>query len=156
MYEDNSNTNNTSEDNNYNIIVNGNPVKKTRGRQKIPMRKIEKDSDKMITFSKWRSGVYKKASELVTLTGCEIGLLVFSPARKAFSFAQPSFDFIVKRFMGRRQLEPPSMPYNMDGERHAKIDQLIKRYNDVLEFFDIERNKEEILKGLVAGKPMNN
>ncbi|CAN1128232.1 hypothetical protein LINPERHAP2_LOCUS4506 [Linum perenne] len=58
MYEDNSNTNNTSEDNNYNIIVNGNPVKKTRGRQKIPMRKIEKDSDKMITFSKWRSGVY--------------------------------------------------------------------------------------------------
>ncbi|CAN1128231.1 hypothetical protein LINPERHAP2_LOCUS4505 [Linum perenne] len=32
--------------------------------------------------------------------------------------------------MGRRQLEPPSMPYNMDGERHAKIDQLIKRSVD--------------------------
>ncbi|CAN1316461.1 Agamous-like MADS-box protein AGL62 [Linum perenne] len=154
MYDDDSNTNNTSEDNN--ITINGNPVKKTRGRQKIPMSKIEKDSDKMITFSKRRSGIYKKASELVTLTGCEIGFLVFSPAGKAFSFAHPPFDYIVKRFMGRGQLKPVSMPYNMDGVRQARIDQLTERCNDVLEFFDTECKKEDILKGLVDGHPMNN
>ncbi|CAN1223477.1 Agamous-like MADS-box protein AGL62 [Linum perenne] len=156
MYEDNNNTNNTNDDTNNNITSNGNSVKKTRGKQKIHMSKIEKDSDKMITFSKRRSGIYKKASELATLTGCEIGFLVFSPAGKAFSFADPSFDYIMKRFMGCKQLEPASMPYNMDGLRQARIDQLAERYNDVLEFFYIERKKEGILKGLVAGKPMNN
>ncbi|CAN1223818.1 Agamous-like MADS-box protein AGL62 [Linum perenne] len=110
----------------------------------------------MTTFSKRRSGIYKKASELATLTGCEIGFLVFSPSGKAFSFAHPSFDYIMKRFMGCRQLEPSSMPYNMDGMRQARIDQLAERYNDVLTFFETERKKEGILKGLVAGKPMNN
>ncbi|CAN1224614.1 Agamous-like MADS-box protein AGL61 [Linum perenne] len=120
------------------------------------MRKIEKDSDKMITFSKRRGGIYKKASELVTLTGCEIGFLVFSPAGKAFSFANSSFDDLVKRFMERRQLEPSLMPYNMEGLRQAKIDQLTERYNKILEVFDTDKKKEVILKGLVAGKPMNN
>ncbi|CAN1126300.1 Agamous-like MADS-box protein AGL62 [Linum perenne] len=148
--------NNTSDDNNNNITINGNPVKKTRGRQKIQMSKIEKDLDKMITFSKWRSGIYKKASELATLTGCEIGFLVFLPAGKAFSFAHPSLDYKMKWFMGCGQLEPPSMPYNMDGLRQARINQLTERYNDVLEFFNTEHKKEGILKGLVAGKPMNN
>ncbi|CAN1760572.1 Agamous-like MADS-box protein AGL62 [Linum perenne] len=96
------------------------------------MSKIEKDSEKMITFSKRRSGIYKKASELATLTGCERAFLVFLPAGKAFSFADPSLDYIMKRFMECGLLEPPSMPYNMDGLRQARIDQLTERYNDVL------------------------
>ncbi|CAN1768397.1 Agamous-like MADS-box protein AGL62 [Linum perenne] len=158
MYDDSSNNNNnTSEDNNNNNInTNGNPVKKTKGKQKIPMRTIEKDSEKMNTFSKRRGGIYKKASELVTLTACEIGFLVFSPTGKALGFAHPSFEYIAKRFTGRGQLEPPPFPYNMDGLRQARIDQLTETYNDTLEVFDTNRSTVVTLKGLVAGKPMNN
>ncbi|CAN1167555.1 Agamous-like MADS-box protein AGL62, partial [Linum perenne] len=107
------------------------------------------------SFSKRRSGIYKKASAIATLTGCERAFLVFLPAGKAFSFADPSLDYIMKRFMECGLLEPPSMPYNMDGLRQARIDQLTERYNDVLNS-STQRKKEGILKGLVAGKPMNN
>ncbi|KAM3393953.1 hypothetical protein P3S68_002954 [Capsicum galapagoense] len=39
--------------------------KKTAGRRKIPLVKIEKDANRYSTFSKRCSGLYKKASELV-------------------------------------------------------------------------------------------
>ena len=67
-------------------------AKKTRGRQKIEMKKIENENDRMIAFSKRRSGIYKKASELVTLTGAEIGIVVFSPSGKLFTFGHPSLE----------------------------------------------------------------
>ncbi|XP_051120419.1 agamous-like MADS-box protein AGL62 [Andrographis paniculata] len=49
------------------------------GRRKIAMQKIEKETNLLVTFSKRRSGVFKKASELCTLTGAEDGVVVFSP-----------------------------------------------------------------------------
>ena len=48
-------------------------AKKTKGRQKI-----ENEDGRSITFSKRRSGIYKKASELMTLTGSKIAILLFS------------------------------------------------------------------------------
>ncbi|CAN1122628.1 Agamous-like MADS-box protein AGL62 [Linum perenne] len=150
MNDDNS----SSEDSNDNIDVNENPMKKTRGRQKIEMRKIEKQSDKMITFSKRRGGIYKKASELVAMTGCKIGFLVFSPAGKAFTFAHPSFDYIANRFRRPEQLEP--MAENLEDLMQARVDQLAERYSESRDVFRAEQKKEVILKGLVAGKPMDN
>ncbi|CAN1122409.1 Agamous-like MADS-box protein AGL62 [Linum perenne] len=120
------------------------------------MRQIEKDSDKMITFSKRRGGIYRKVNELVTLTDCDIGFLVFSPTGKAFSFGDPSFDYIANRFMGREQPEPPSIASNMEVPRQARNDQLVESYREILDVFDTEKRKEAILKGLFAGMPMNN
>jgi pheromone receptor transcription factor len=68
--------------------------KKTKGRQKIEMEKIENEDDRLITFSKCRSSIYKKASELVTLCGAEVGVVIFSPARKPFSFGHPSVESV--------------------------------------------------------------
>ncbi|CAN1122457.1 Agamous-like MADS-box protein AGL62 [Linum perenne] len=120
------------------------------------MRQIEKDSDKMITFSKRRGGIYRKVNELVTLTDCDIGFLVFSPTGKAYSFGDPSFDYIANRFMGHEQPEPQSIASNMEGLRQARNDQLVESYREILDVFDTEKKKEVILKGLFAGKPMNN
>ena len=43
------------------------------------MKKIENKDDRIITLSKRRSGIYKKANELVTLTNAEIGVVVPPP-----------------------------------------------------------------------------
>ncbi|KAH9679303.1 Agamous-like MADS-box protein AGL61 [Citrus sinensis] len=51
----------------------------------------------MITFSKRRSGIHKKASELVTLTGAEIGIVVFSPSGKPISFGHPSLEAVANQ-----------------------------------------------------------
>ncbi|XP_057248264.1 agamous-like MADS-box protein AGL62 [Beta vulgaris subsp. vulgaris] len=63
------------------------------------MARMEKDSNRQVTFSKRRCGLFKKASELCTLCGAEATIIVFSPGRKAFSFGHPSVETIINRFL---------------------------------------------------------
>ncbi|KAK6791872.1 hypothetical protein RDI58_010953 [Solanum bulbocastanum] len=72
--------------------------KKTKGCQKIPMRKIENMVALLTTFSKRREDLYKKASELVTECDADIGIMMISPAGKPHSFFHPTADAIVSRF----------------------------------------------------------
>ncbi|WMV25995.1 hypothetical protein MTR67_019380 [Solanum verrucosum] len=72
--------------------------KKTKGRQKIPIKKIENKDALLTTFSKRREGLYKKASELVTECDVDIGIMMISPAGKPHSFFHPTVDAIISRF----------------------------------------------------------
>ncbi|KAK2965351.1 hypothetical protein RJ640_013814 [Escallonia rubra] len=65
------------------------------GKKKIEIKKKEKESDRMVTFSKRRRGLFKKAHELHTKTGAEVAILVFSPAGNPYSHGEPSFDATV-------------------------------------------------------------
>ncbi|KAK3002698.1 hypothetical protein RJ639_019937 [Escallonia herrerae] len=69
------------------------------GKKKIEIKKKEKESDRMVTFSKRRRGLFKKAHELHTKTGAEVAILVFSPAGNPYSHGEPSFDATVDKFM---------------------------------------------------------
>ena len=73
--------------------------KKTNGRQKIEIKKLENKSNKQVTFSKRRSGLFKKACELSILCGAEVAALVFSPNGKLFCFGHPSVDATVRRYV---------------------------------------------------------
>ncbi|KAH0734369.1 agamous-like MADS-box protein AGL62 [Solanum tuberosum] len=72
--------------------------KKTKGRQKIPMKKIENKDAMFATFTKRREGLYKKASELVTECDVDIGIMMISPAGKPHSFIHPIVDAVISRF----------------------------------------------------------
>ncbi|KAM3382851.1 agamous-like MADS-box protein AGL29 [Capsicum galapagoense] len=72
--------------------------KKGKGRRKIPMKKIEKRDDLYASFSKRRSGLYKKASELVRECDVDVGMIIFSPTGKPYSFFHPTVDAIVSCF----------------------------------------------------------
>ncbi|WCJ38832.1 Histidine kinase- DNA gyrase B- and HSP90-like ATPase family protein [Euphorbia peplus] len=61
------------------------------------MMKIEKVKVKFVTFLKHRSKIYRKASELVTLT--QIAFMVYSPSGKPFMFPHPSMVTIDIRFL---------------------------------------------------------
>ena len=50
------------------------PGKKTRGRVKIPMEYIKNKLRRYTTFSKRKSNIMKKAYELSTLTGTQVGI----------------------------------------------------------------------------------
>ncbi|MFQ6655959.1 hypothetical protein Gotur_026271 [Gossypium turneri] len=56
--------------------------KKTKGKQKIEIKIIENEDGRLIVFSKRRTRIYKKISELSTLCGGEILFIIFSPAGK--------------------------------------------------------------------------
>ncbi|GFQ03683.1 agamous-like mads-box protein agl61, partial [Phtheirospermum japonicum] len=69
------------------------------GRRKIPLdQKIQKKSNRQVTFTKRRQGLFRKASELSVLCGAEIAILVRSPAGKIFAFGSPSADAVMGRF----------------------------------------------------------
>ncbi|CAL0320715.1 unnamed protein product [Lupinus luteus] len=84
---------------------NSNP-KRSKGRQKIEMKKMTNESNLQVTFSKRRTGLFKKASELCTLCGAEVALVVFSPSDKAFSYGHPNVNAVIDRYMMKPQ--PPN------------------------------------------------
>lgn len=74
-------------------------VRSNKGRQKIEMKKMQNESNLQVTFSKRRFGLFKKASELCTLCGAEILMIVFSPGGKVFSFGHPGVKDLIDRFL---------------------------------------------------------
>ena len=67
-------------------------VMKNLGHQKIKMVKMENESNLHATFSKRCTSILKKTSEIITLCGVELGLVVLSPAQMVYSFGHPSVD----------------------------------------------------------------
>ncbi|XP_059624082.1 agamous-like MADS-box protein AGL61 [Cornus florida] len=84
--------------------------KKSLGRRKIQMKMIPEKDARQVAFSKRRSGLFKKANELCTLTDCEVAVIVFSPGGKAFSFGHPCVDTIMKRFLGESPMPIADKP----------------------------------------------
>ncbi|MFQ6652748.1 hypothetical protein Gotur_024469 [Gossypium turneri] len=76
---------------------------KTKGKQKIEIKIIENADDRLIAFSKRRTGIYKKISEPSTLCVGEILFIIFSLAGKPYSFGHPSFESVAKCFSNTNQ-----------------------------------------------------
>ncbi|KAL9443889.1 hypothetical protein AB3S75_017130 [Citrus x aurantiifolia] len=53
----------------------------------------------MVTFSKRRQGLFKKAEEYANITGSQIAVLVFSPAGNPYVHGSPSFDAVIDKFL---------------------------------------------------------
>ncbi|XP_008787358.1 agamous-like MADS-box protein AGL29 [Phoenix dactylifera] len=73
--------------------------KTTKGKQKIEIRRIKNEEVRQICFSKRRSGLFTKASDLSTLCGSDIAVLVFSPGGKPYSFGSPDINPVIDRFL---------------------------------------------------------
>ncbi|MCD7449257.1 hypothetical protein HAX54_050997 [Datura stramonium] len=77
--------------------------KKTAGRQKVPLVKIENEANRYAAYSKRRSGLFKTASELVRGCGVDLGIVLSSPTGKPLSFVHPTADVVIDRFMNPTQ-----------------------------------------------------
>ncbi|CAN1808544.1 Agamous-like MADS-box protein AGL29 [Linum perenne] len=69
------------------------------GRRKIQMTMVKDKNCRQVTFSKRRTGLFKKAHELATLCAVQIAVLVFSPGGKPFSFGSPDVNSITDQFL---------------------------------------------------------
>ncbi|XP_065871879.1 agamous-like MADS-box protein AGL61 [Euphorbia lathyris] len=123
--------------------------KTTLGRQKIPIQKIQNKNHLQVTFSKRRSGLFKKASELCTLCGVEIAIIVFSPANKPFSFGFPEVDSILDRYLPLN----PHFPTSNEGQiikdcANAKVNDLNLELTKILNDLQTEKKRGEELDKL--------
>ncbi|KAB2601427.1 agamous-like MADS-box protein AGL62 [Pyrus ussuriensis x Pyrus communis] len=120
--------------------------KQTRGRQKIEMKKIENEEVLLVSFSKRRSGVYKKATDMIALSGGEVGIVIFSPSGKPFSYGHPSVDYVINRFMN--QNPPENDDYTnqfMEAHRQMKISEAMEQYNELLDPLEAVKERQKSL-----------
>lgn len=73
------------------------------GRKKVVLKRIEDKRRRQVTFTKRRSGLMKKASELSVLCDCEVALIVHSCSGKHYEFCsgnrQRAFSFSIRAFL---------------------------------------------------------
>ncbi|KAG2611917.1 hypothetical protein PVAP13_4KG082400 [Panicum virgatum] len=67
-------------------------------RGKTVIKRIENETNRQVTFSKRRAGLFKKARELAILCDAEVGVLVFSRAGRLYEFSNTSMTSIVERY----------------------------------------------------------
>jgi len=72
------------------------PKRSSRGKQKVELKKIESKNDLFVAFTTRKSGIYNKASELTTLSGASVDILMLSPTGKPFCYGKPSSESITK------------------------------------------------------------
>ncbi|XP_010908610.1 agamous-like MADS-box protein AGL62 [Elaeis guineensis] len=136
--------------------------KPSMGRQKIEIKRIESEEARQVCFSKRRAGLFKKAIELSILCGAEIGVIVFSPAGKPFSFGHPSVDSIIDRFISGSPSPTtiPSANPRMPAAREMMVvRELNRQYTDLAALLETERRKKVVLEEAVrvmrAGKAVS-
>ncbi|XVE48641.1 hypothetical protein DITRI_Ditri01bG0018200 [Diplodiscus trichospermus] len=121
--------------------------KKSSGRQKLEMAKIEDPSNLQVTFSKRRSGLFKKANELCTLCGTEVAILVSSPGNKVFSFGHPEFGKVIDRYL---RCNPPNTSGTLEiieAQRKANVRDLNRQLTELSNRIEAEKLRhEELIK----------
>ncbi|KAL5709386.1 hypothetical protein ACHQM5_020083 [Ranunculus cassubicifolius] len=128
------------------------PTQSTKGRmgrRKIPMEKIQRLTSRQVTFSKRRSGLSKKASELCILCGAEVAIIVFSLAGKVYSFGHPYVDSVIDRFLDQHDGRVDDVVLmNLS----ARGQQLRVQYTEVLNQLEEEKKKREEMEQLKKTK----
>ncbi|GFP88663.1 agamous-like mads-box protein agl62 [Phtheirospermum japonicum] len=113
------------------------------------MVKMSNESNLQVTFSKRRSGLFKKASELCTLCGVEIAIIVFSPAGKVFSFGHPNVESIVDRLLARNPAQNTNDPFHLvEAQRNASVRELNLQLGQILNELEMERKRGESLDNM--------
>ncbi|KAK4716248.1 hypothetical protein R3W88_014586 [Solanum pinnatisectum] len=73
--------------------------KKTVGRQKISMKKIENEAARYATFSKRPLSLYKLTGEIVQQHDVDIEIVLSSPTNKPCSFFHPTVEALAQQFL---------------------------------------------------------
>uniref|UniRef100_A0A803NPI8 MADS-box domain-containing protein n=1 Tax=Cannabis sativa TaxID=3483 RepID=A0A803NPI8_CANSA len=117
------------------------------------MRRIENESNLQVTFSKRRYGIFKKASELCTLCGVELAIIVFSPGNNVFSFGHPNVRLIIDRYMNPENYSRMTAQANLSGtfqlieaHRNADIRVMNQHLNLLTDQWDVVRKQNFELK----------
>ncbi|XP_062182917.1 MADS-box transcription factor 23-like isoform X2 [Phragmites australis] len=67
-------------------------------RGKTVIKRIEDTTSRQVTFSKRRSGLFKKANELAILCDAQVGVLLFSSTGRLYDFSSTSMKSMIERY----------------------------------------------------------
>ncbi|OIT38382.1 PREDICTED: agamous-like MADS-box protein AGL29 [Nicotiana attenuata] len=76
---------------------------KSLSRQKAEIKALESMVEHLTAFAKTKAVIFKRAHELSITTGAEVGLLIFSPSGKPYTYGSPhNFNAIADRFLKQK------------------------------------------------------
>ena len=64
------------------------------GRGKIEIKRIENPTNRQVTYSKRRNGIFKKAQELTVLCDAKVSLIMFSNTGKFHEYTSPTITYV--------------------------------------------------------------
>ncbi|CAA7038781.1 unnamed protein product [Microthlaspi erraticum] len=67
-------------------------------RGKIEIKKIEDVTSRQVTFSKRRSGLFKKAHELSVLCDAQVAAIIFSQSGRLYEFSSSDLEKTIERY----------------------------------------------------------
>ncbi|OMO74411.1 Transcription factor, MADS-box [Corchorus capsularis] len=125
--------------------------KRTKGRQRIEIKQLEKKSNLHVTFSKCRTGLFQKASELCLLSGARIGIIVLSstPRQKPFCFGHPNIDKILDQYVSETQ-NPTDVAVDDDDDDQdvetpiadlSGLEEIDKKFEGSVEMLEMEKKR---------------
>ncbi|KAI4332014.1 hypothetical protein L6164_016957 [Bauhinia variegata] len=124
-------------------------IKKPTGRRKIEIKKMSKESNLQVTFSKRRGGIFKKASELCTLCAAEVVIIIFSPGNKAFSFGHSSVNDVINRLLAGTPSQTSGAMQAIEAHRNANVLNLNAQLTQVSDLLDTEKKLSRDLNKLL-------
>jgi len=125
-------------------------------RRRITIARVQNSRNRQVTFSKRRNGLFKKASELCTLCGAYVAIVIFSSRNKIYSCGHPSVEFIVDKFLGENP-QPDTDASNPDTDapnpivvthQNAYVDEINKKLNKLENSLEREKKYGEALQSL--------
>ncbi|KAG6505417.1 agamous-like MADS-box protein AGL29 [Zingiber officinale] len=135
------------------------PIRKRKtslGRQKIEIKRIEREEARQVCFSKRRAGLFKKANELSVLCGANLAVVVFSPAGRPFSFGHPSVDSVLDRFFSPSADPTPPPPSFHDPRAMTAaaslVPELERQYVELAERLEGELRRKETLEAALRAQ----
>ncbi|KAK7359431.1 hypothetical protein VNO77_01391 [Canavalia gladiata] len=99
------------------------------GRRKIEITLVKDPNSRQVTFSKRRTGLFKKANEISILCGAEVAIVVFSPGNKPYSFGHPGVDAVAAQYL---QQEPNQNGPFAEVAANSDMDRYNQMLNDVM------------------------
>ncbi|MFQ6664647.1 hypothetical protein Gotur_031689, partial [Gossypium turneri] len=101
------------------------------GRRKIENKIIENEDDRLISFSKRCTIIYKKTSELSTLFVGEIVFIIFSPTGMPYSFCHPSVESVAKQFLNPSQSFNETIYAPVEALSKVRLNLPVQDFNEV-------------------------
>lgn len=124
------------------------------GRKKIRIESIENERQKMVTFSRRRAGLIKKAHELAVLCDCKIALLIFDRADNCHLFSSDQqAEELLKKYQERDDIQKRCM---IDCLNDDDEDGLAMMKEDMVSEFTEDARDEESFAKTSPSKSSNN
>ncbi|XP_019185048.1 PREDICTED: MADS-box transcription factor 23-like [Ipomoea nil] len=129
----------------------------SRGRQRIPLQRIENDVQRNVSFSKRRFGLFKKASEISTLCGVEILVVVFPLNQaKVYTFGSLSVPSVLRKYIAEsenRTIEANDAEELLRSQEEANIRNMNHQINVLEAQIQHEMNVNKALTEAAKGMP---